>query len=748
MIGDVLSIAAGATRRGRRRSTVTVVAVVTLACTGIVAGAAVAGSAADRLDAAFRAGHGADAVLTVDADQAAAANEIVRSDPAVASVAGPRGARLVEMRHGAESLEHLVSVPSGAGIVGSPTVVTGRMPTAGDEVALDAAVGRDLGITVGGRVDLDGRQFRVSALAFDLADCFHPSCDPARSWVTAEGLARVGGAELAVLDVDLTDTGSVPVFESRLGNALGDDAFGVNTWTDTRADLLAESELFGVFLGAFGVLVLIASAVVLATLVGGRVAARRRVLGLYRAAGATPGQMGAAILVEHVVIAGAAAVAGWLIAGLLAPRLAVGAARVLGSGGSTFRPGDLLLAITAAVVVTAAAVAVPAWRAGRLTTAMALRDVPRGTRRTRVLAALAGRLGPAAELGARSWVARPGRAIGTSAAIAIAVVAGVTALSIDRGMARLLAEPQLLGDPGDAVVVPEGGLSPGGVAATLDSMPEVRSWFTVEDTRATLAGGEGLHLRVLGGDLHSAGFVVGDGRMPRASDEIVVGYVLLAEEGWAVDDVVELAVDGAARPFRITGWYRETEDGGRVVQAWTSAASADAGYVVHAASAVTPERLLAALDPLGQVEPIDADGAELDAVRVAMAALSALLAAIAVAHVLTTALNVAGERTRERSLLIASGCTRAQLARAAGATASLSLLVAVVVGLPVGWLLQSIIGTAIMSSVGVGPGIGSGPPVGSVALLVVTVSTAVVAVEVVASAPTSRQKVNAGWRTS
>ena len=156
-------------------------------------------------------------------------------------------------------------------------------------------------------------------------------------------MARLGGPTLAIVDVSLADGALGPAVEQRLAAAFGDDAVGVNTWLDTRGDLLTETDFFAAFLGAFGVFVLVASGVVIAAALTARTVARRRRIGLYKAIGGTPAQITTALVVEHLAVALAAGLLGCVAASVLAPHLAVGSLRVIGTDGPTFEPANLLL---------------------------------------------------------------------------------------------------------------------------------------------------------------------------------------------------------------------------------------------------------------------------------------------------------------------------------------------------------------------------------------------------------------------
>ncbi len=102
--------------------------------------------------------------------------------------------------------------------------------------------------------------------------------------------------------------------------------------------------------------------------------------------------------------------------------------------------------------------------------------------------------------------------------------------------------------------------------------------------------------------------------------------------------------------------------------------------------------------------------------RLAMAIMTVLIVAVALAHLAATALGSARERARDTDALRAVGFTGNQIVVGAATSAALSGICALIVGLPVGWALQQVLGDAITSGVGVGPGAGGSPPIVGVTL--------------------------------
>ena len=256
-----------------------------------------------------------------------------------------------------------------------------------------------------------------------------------------------------------------------------------------------------------------------------------------------------------------------------------------------------------------------------------------------------------------------------------------------------------------------------------------------------------MHVRVLGGDPAAADYSIGEGRMANAPGEAVVGYGLVDEDGVRIGDALTLQLGGRAVAVTVVGWYRETEDSGRVIQLRDDGATpilADRAptYAVVAAPGTTRGQLAGALRALGgEVEVNRPDGTALAPFRTAMATMTALIAAVAVAHLLATALATARERTRSTAILRAVGGTTGQIAAAAAVGAAVTAVCATAVGVPLGLWLQGLLGDAITSSIGVGPGASAGPPVRTTAATIAVLMLAAVVAVTAAELRTARRTV-------
>jgi putative ABC transport system permease protein len=191
---------------------------------------------------------------------------------------------------------------------------------------------------------------------------------------------------------------------------------------------LVENQRRALLTGGWLLVVLALASV--AVLVGGRMAAQIRRVGLLKAVGGTPSLVAAVLLAEYVVVALLAAAAGLAAGWLAAPVISDPSAGLLGRAGPpplTISTVGLVTAVALGVAV--AATFVPAVRAARTSTVRALADSARSPRRTAWLIALSARLPVPLLLALRIAARRPRRVVLATLSIAITVSGVVAALS-------------------------------------------------------------------------------------------------------------------------------------------------------------------------------------------------------------------------------------------------------------------------------------------------------------------------------
>ena len=319
----------------------------------------------------------------------------------------------------------------------------------GGGVVVEAAFADALGVGAGDPITLGGRSYRVAGVAVTAAAAPYPEvtclahCVPAGLvWLgkaDIRSLARQDDSLAYVMNLKLADPAAAAAFaeahnppEDAPPGTLASDAFPplLQSWQEIHDETarLVRNQRRALLTGGW-LLVLLALASV-AVLVGGRMADQIRRVGLLKAVGGTPGLIAAVLLAEYVVVALLAAAAGLAVGSLALPLLTDPTAGLLGGAGAPPLTISTIGIVTAiALGVAVAATFVPAVRAARTSTVLALADSARAPRRTAWLIAISARLPVPLLLGLRVAARRPRRVVLATAGIAITVSGIVAALA-------------------------------------------------------------------------------------------------------------------------------------------------------------------------------------------------------------------------------------------------------------------------------------------------------------------------------
>ena len=315
---------------------------------------------------------------------------------------------------------------------------------------VEAAFADALGVGAGDRITLGGRSFQVVGVAVTAAAAPYPelSC-LARLRARRPGLAQPCGrpeprpprmtSVAYVMNLKLADPAAAPAFvdehnppeDAPPGTSASDAAAPfLQSWQEIhdQTATLVRNQRRALLTGGW-LLGLLALASV-AVLVGGRMADQIRRVGLLKAVGGTPSLVAAVLLAEYVLVALLAAGAGLAVGWLAIPLLTDPTAGLLGGVGApplTISTVGLVTGVALGVAV--AATFVPAVRAARTSTVLALADSARAPRRTAWLIAISARLPVPLLLGLRVAARRPRRVVLATASIAITVSGIVAALA-------------------------------------------------------------------------------------------------------------------------------------------------------------------------------------------------------------------------------------------------------------------------------------------------------------------------------
>jgi putative ABC transport system permease protein len=735
----------GAGLRGRRRGGLAATfAVLVLAAVAIAAGLVVSGQGAPILD---EVADDADVAHLVLYGEPAALTSVAQ-DPEVVAWAGPFAALDgIELELADETVPiETTAIDSPDMAVNRPPIRSGRWAASDTEIVLDHSVSVDLGLDVGDELTLRladrEATFSIVGTAVNLTDCFYPQCDPGRTWVTRAGLERFGADDLrySVGYLRFEDPSMADAFVERQAAAGVEGIGGSDSWLDTRGDFLTLDEVFGSFVVAFGVFVLVVASVIIAGSTTMRVLTQRREIALLGAIGATPRQITAALLVEHVVLGVAAAVIGWFAAGFLAPSLQIGIGRALGTQDPSWPLSTLLVCVLVLLTLLTAATVVPARSAARRPVTDVLRDVPPGkvSRINRRAAGVPGRL---ALLGAQEAASQPVRGGLAALAIGVAVVGSIVSFGFVSALDLVTTDAARAGDPWDVALVPADA-DPATVEALLADAPEVERWFADVERRSTY--GEGAFLSVAtAGDPEAAAYQIAEGRPLRAPGEAIVGYGFLQRFVVSVGDRIEFLAGTAPVDVEIVGWYRDTEDSGEILRyRFEDLVAAEPDLVPEvyritvvpgADAATVGEALAEAVGPDARSAVLDTGREDMAPLLVALRMVAAVLFLTAGVNLLSTLLTSSREASRRTGVELAIGFTPAQLV-GQGAVAGTALgLVAVAIGVPLGLLLFRLLSDTVSSGIGVGPGWMPAPgalPLTLVVLLAVGLSAGLGAVAV------------------
>ena len=406
---------------------------------------------------------------------------------------GPSPTANADLVQGTENISTAVTALDDHDVaVGRPVLRAGRWVTSAGEIVLDRSFAADRDLGVGDRVELKSgttAAFTVVGTAVNLTDCFYPQCDPGRAWVTSDGLRRLqpGSDEYSQVWLRFASASEADPFVQRQAQAGVKGIVGTDSWLDTRGDFLTLDRVFGAFVTAFGLFVLAAGAVVVAGAMAARLVERRREIGLLGAVGFTPRQVSGALLLEHLTLGLVASLAGWFLAGFLAPKLQLGIGAALGTQGPAWTlVGLVVTALLICVILTLATLA-PAHRASRRPVTDVLRDAPsdRASRLTRRFAGVPHRL---SMLGVRDVASRPGRAALTALAIAVAVIGAVVSFGFIGAVDTARSDTARVGDPWD-VTVANTGASRAEVEAALTGDRNVDAWYSELWRRSTFHDG-------------------------------------------------------------------------------------------------------------------------------------------------------------------------------------------------------------------------------------------------------------------
>ncbi|MFI9169373.1 ABC transporter permease [Streptomyces lincolnensis] len=666
---------------GRRRVQTVVIAVATMMA---VAAAVVAGSLMVAAEAPFDRvfGQQRGAHLTAELDPAEADTAGIEATArldGVTATAGPYpSARIhvvdAEGRRTPELL--LVGRSAPRADVDDLDLTEGRWATKPGEIVLGTSfIGPafELGSTLRISEAADGPVLTLVGFATSVSET-------AEAWVTPAQVRALASKDTPLTSQMLYRFDPAPskaeIGEHReaLAAALPSGALlGTQSYLDTKraADQGAAPTI--PFLIAFGVLGIVMSVIIVASVISGAVGVGLRRIGILKAIGFTPRQVVRAYVAQALIPAGAGIVLGVVLGNLLAVPLLADTERAYGTASLSVAWWVDVVVVAGALLVVGIAALVPALRAGRLRTveAIAVGRAPR-TGRGRWAHRAAGRLPlpRAVTYGLAAPFAHPVRALAMLLAVAFGTVAATFAVGLTASLNAVGAAQ----DPEDRAAVtaftgmpsphggppPEGGRSeipavdPAQARAAIEARAGTASYYGKTQEEATVAGVSGsVRAALYQGDFRGDGYEMISGHWLTGPGQVVVPSRFLETTGVEVGDTVKVTLHKDTRALRIVGEAFDTSDDTLEIHADLTdfPAVQPRVYLIEVDDGVDPaqyaEKLAAALRPLGG-DAMASSPSERDNFALILQSMAALLTLMLVCVAGLGVLNSVVLDTRER----------------------------------------------------------------------------------------------------
>ena len=319
-------------------------------------------------------------------------------------------------------------------------VLTAGSPLREDGIVLERSLANALGIEVGDTLAVTGRRGSIDLPVLGTAvvpsQPRYPRRNPGLAWVTPATLERVEPDRTRwrwTEALRLANPAAAAAFAERAATTVPSCDLCFETWQDQRDYALGDAQPTQVIATTFTILLLIVAFVVVGILVGARASDQHREIGLLKAAGFTPRQVGAVFALEATALGLVAAALGFALGSIVAPRLAAPSAETLiGSPTIAANPWHILVASCVVLPVLLAGALTSTRRSTRFSVLEAIRAGTSSPPNSRLARAVARSVLPLTiGLGLRDLLARGRRALLLAAAIALTGAVVVVALSVD-----------------------------------------------------------------------------------------------------------------------------------------------------------------------------------------------------------------------------------------------------------------------------------------------------------------------------
>ena len=425
---------------GPRRRAQSVLSIVVVAVSAAALTIALTiGSIADRpYDRTFEATNGAH--LVVSSFPGGPALDGIGELPGVVGSTGVRGVvfsafDLDSRRYGLRLVESRATRDEEK--IAKPAILVGTWPRDG-EMLVERSFAAFHHVVPGSKIRTRRATLVVSGIAAVAAGQAYPRSQPGVGFATRATLLRVDPDPTKwghMVGVRIANPGAASVTAELARQDIGAPV-GIETWTEARSSATETLASVVVVLSLFGMLLLLAAGAVLATLVGGRVVAQTREIGVLKATGLTPRQVAQLLLTEQLALAVVGLVLGIGTGYLLTPIFVSASASLLNAPESpTVDPGHSLLVVAVVLFLVALFAGIPGLRAARRSTAETIAGRSTGRRSSRLGAMIESVGAPVSvSVGVRGSFGHRGRVLLTALSLALTVAAAVATLGMEASL--------------------------------------------------------------------------------------------------------------------------------------------------------------------------------------------------------------------------------------------------------------------------------------------------------------------------
>jgi putative ABC transport system permease protein len=359
--------------------------------------------------------------------------------PGVSEAAGPTPSVVTSFETGGRQFGlYALGIGVEPPTVERPLVTDGRWLSGTDEVVLERSFARALDIGSGDLIRARTTRGFIDLVVVGTAVLAsgqpYPDSQPGRAFVAPEAIAliqpdseRWGWTQA----LRLTEPERVVDVLLQASALLPSGPANLEGWPEIRTDATERHRTTGIVLSTFSVILLVAVGFVLATVVGGRVLARSREIGLLKSVGFTPAQVSLLFLLEQLALGLVGSLTGVLLGAYLTPLVVRSSSELVGSVPVEVSLLRLVLAVLVVEAMITVVTLATTLRAARFSVVHGL--AAKGTARSPGLSArVVGLRSPIAmALGLRDALARPGRTVSTTLALALSVGSLVAGLAME-----------------------------------------------------------------------------------------------------------------------------------------------------------------------------------------------------------------------------------------------------------------------------------------------------------------------------